>query len=111
MEEPHNRVVQVSRFGGPAWRTIRLQRTPRWRVRLQAGFSQPCRAAVAPGQQYRKQPHAKQPAVAGKDGLGPYLTRRANQRHSFIIAKSVNRPWARNGAPFGVMLGENLTYN
>jgi hypothetical protein len=28
------------------------------------------------------------------------LTRRANQRHSFIIAQSVKRPWARNGAPF-----------
>jgi hypothetical protein len=35
------------------------------------------------------------------------LTRRANQRHSFIIAQSVKRPWARNGAPFGVILGEN----
>ena len=32
--------------------------------------------------------------------LGKNLTRRANQRHSFIIAQSVKRPWARNGAPF-----------
>jgi hypothetical protein len=36
-----------------------------------------------------------------------YLTRRANQRHSFIVAQSVKRPWARDGAPFGVVLGEN----
>ena len=35
------------------------------------------------------------------------MTRRANQRHSFIIAQSVRRPWARHGAPFGVTLGEN----
>jgi len=35
------------------------------------------------------------------------LTCRANQRHSFIIAQSVKRPWARNGAPFGVILSEN----
>ena len=28
-------------------------------VRLQAGFSQPRRVAVAPDQKYRKQPHAK----------------------------------------------------
>jgi hypothetical protein len=48
--------------------------------------------------------------VAGgrrQDALGQYLTPRANQRHSFIIAQSVKRPWARNGAPFGVILGEN----
>jgi hypothetical protein len=35
------------------------------------------------------------------------LTRRANQRHSFIIAQSVKRAWSRNGALFGVILGEN----
>src|SRR5882672_5771330 len=75
--------------------------------RLQAGFPQPRRVAVAPQAKYRKQPHAKYQAVAGTDALGQYLTRRANQRHSFIIAQSVKRPWARNGAPFGVMLGEN----
>jgi hypothetical protein len=34
------------------------------------------------------------------------LTRRANQRHSFIIAQSVRGPWARNGALFGVIFGE-----
>jgi hypothetical protein len=39
--------------------------------------------------------------------LGQYLTRRANQRHSFIIAQCVKRPWARNGALFGVILVEN----
>ena len=38
--------------------------------------------------------------------MGQYLTRRANQRHCFIIAQSVRRPWARNGAPFGAILGE-----
>ena len=32
--------------------------------------------------------------------LGKYLTRRANQRHSFIIARSVKRPWPRNSALF-----------
>jgi len=36
-----------------------------------------------------------------------YLTRRANQRHSFIIAQSVKRPWPRNSALFGAVLGEN----
>src|SRR6267154_6023543 len=41
------------------------------------------------------------------DALGQYLTCRANRRHSFLIAQSAKRPWARNGAPFGVMLGEN----
>ena len=35
------------------------------------------------------------------------MTRRANQRYSFIIAQSVRRPWSRNGALFGVILGEN----
>jgi hypothetical protein len=30
-------------------------------------------------------------AVAGKEALGQYLTRRANQRHSFIIAQSIGR--------------------
>jgi hypothetical protein len=39
---------------------------------------------------------------------GQYLTRRANQRHSFIIAQSVKRPWARNGAPFGVFGRKSL---
>jgi hypothetical protein len=38
--------------------------------------------------------------------LGKYLTRRANQRHSFIIAQSVKRPWPRNSAVFAI-LGEN----
>jgi len=70
-------------------------------VRLQAGFPQPCRVAVAPQAKYRKQPHAKYQAVAGTDALGQYLTRRANQRHCFIIAQSVKRPWPRNGALFG----------
>src|SRR6267143_6994340 len=61
--------------------------------RLQAGFPQPRRVAVAPQAKYRKQPHAKYQAVAGTDALGQYLTRRANQWHSFIIAQSVKRPW------------------
>ena len=39
--------------------------------------------------------------------LGKYLTRRANQRHSFIIAQSVKRPWPRNSAVFSAILGEN----
>src|SRR6266436_7142364 len=39
--------------------------------------------------------------------LGKYLTRRANQRHCFIIAQSVKRPWPRNGALFGAVLSEN----
>src|SRR4030088_1819204 len=39
--------------------------------------------------------------------LGKYLTRRANQRHSFIIAQSVRYPWPRNRALFGAVLGEN----
>src|SRR3982074_1781653 len=46
---------QWCRVGCATW----LQRRPRWRVRLQAGFSQPRRVAVAPNQKYRKQPHAK----------------------------------------------------
>src|SRR5882757_10927310 len=66
--------------------------------RLQAGFPQPRRVAVAPQAKYRKQPHAKYQAVAGTDALGQYLTRRANQWHSFIIAQSVKRPWPRNSA-------------
>src|ERR1700704_43436 len=39
--------------------------------------------------------------------LGKYLTRRANQWHSFIIAQSVKRPWPGNSALFGAILGEN----
>ena len=31
--------------------------------------------------------------------LGQHLTRRANQRHSFTIARSIKRPWPRNSAP------------
>jgi hypothetical protein len=30
--------------------------------------------------------------------MGQRLTRRANQRHAFIIAQSIKRPWAYNGA-------------
>src|SRR5712671_665426 len=73
---------------------LRLQQRSRQRVRLQAGFPKPHRVAVAPQAKYRKQPHAKYQAVAGTDALGQYLTRRANQWHSFIIAQSVKRPWA-----------------
>src|SRR5437764_11722191 len=40
------------------------------------------------------------------DALRGYLTRRANQRHSFIIAQSVKTPRARNSALSGVILGE-----
>ncbi len=40
------------------------------------------------------------------DALREYLTRRANQRHSFIIAQSVKTPRARNSALSGVILGE-----
>src|SRR5712691_10794338 len=39
--------------------------------------------------------------------LGKYLTRRANQGHSFTIAQSVKRPWPSNSALFGAILGEN----
>ena len=39
--------------------------------------------------------------------MSRYLTRRANQRHCFIIAQSVKRPWPRNGALFSAILGEN----
>src|SRR6266404_5203652 len=41
------------------------------------------------------------------DALRGYLTRRANQRHSFIIPQSVKIPRARNSALSGVILGEN----
>jgi hypothetical protein len=39
--------------------------------------------------------------------LGEYLTRRANQRHSFSIAQSVKRPWPSDSALFSAILGEN----
>ena len=50
-------------------------------------------------------------AVAGKDALGQYLTRRANQRHSFIIAQSIKRPRACNGALFGVIWAKMPTHD
>jgi hypothetical protein len=39
------------------------------------------------------------------------LTRRANQRHSFIIAQSVKRAWSRNGALFGVIWAKIPTHD
>ncbi len=42
---------------------------------------------------------------------GQYLTRRANQRHSFIIAQSVKRAWSRNGALFGVIWAKIPTHD
>src|SRR5882757_6703208 len=86
---------------------LRLQQRSRQRVRLQAGVPKPRPVAVAPQAKYRKQPHAKYQAVAGTDALGQYLTRRANQWHSFIIAQSVKRPWPGHSALFGAILGEN----
>jgi len=70
-----------------------FHRRPRSRVRLQAGFSQPCRVAVASNKNIENNPMQSKQAVAGKDALGQYLTRRANQRHSFIIAQSARRLW------------------
>ncbi len=41
-----------------------------------------------------------------------YLTRRANQRHSFIIAQSVKRPWPRNNSGCSVRFwAKILTHN
>ena len=76
-----------------------FHRRPRSRVRLQAGFSQPCRVAVASDKNIENNPMQSKQAVAGKDALGQYLTRRANQRHSFIIAQSARRPRASSNNP------------
>src|SRR5882757_11084780 len=87
---------------------LRLQQRSRQRVRLQAGFPKPRRVAVAPQAKYRKQPHAKYQAVAGTDALGQYLTRRANQWHSFIIAQSVKRPWLDACQSAGLLQRHNV---
>ena len=81
------------------WRATSVQRRPRRRVRLQAGFSQPRRVAVASNKNIENNPMQSKQAVAGKDALGQYLTRRANQRHSFIIAQSARRPRASSNNP------------
>jgi hypothetical protein len=62
-----------------------------------AGFSQPRRAAVASNKNIENNPMQSSMAVAGKDASGQYLTRRANQRHSFILAQSARRPRACAG--------------
>src|SRR5438105_7280324 len=71
----------------------------RGRVRLQAGVSQPRRVAVASNKNIENNPMQGKQAVAGKDVLGQYLTRRANQRHCFIIAQSTRRPRASSNNP------------
>jgi hypothetical protein len=45
-------------------------------------------------------------AVAGTDALSRYLTRRANQQHFFIIAKSVEPAAGAQRRLFGVTSGE-----
>jgi hypothetical protein len=62
---------------------------------LACGFKQDSRSharvALAPKQNIENNPMQSSMAVAGKEALGQYLTRRANQRHSFIIAQSIGR--------------------
>jgi hypothetical protein len=64
------------------------------------------RAAAPPAKNIENNPMQSSRAVAGTDALSRCLTRRANQLHGFIIAKSVRRPRARNGGLFGVTSGE-----
>jgi len=79
------------------------------------GFKQDFRSLAAslwlPIKNIENNPMQSSMAVAGKDALGQYLTRRANQRHSFIIAQSIKRPRACNGALFGVIWAKMPTHD
>ncbi len=57
-------------------------------------FSSRAGSLWLPTKNIENNPMQSSTAVAGKDALGQYLTRRANQRHSFIIAQSARRPRA-----------------
>ena len=58
-------------------------------MRLQADISLSRRVAVAPAKNIENNPMQSSRAVAGTGALSRYLTRRANQPHDPIIAKSI----------------------
>src|SRR6266487_6477881 len=79
-------------------RQLRCRR-PRWRVASSRILAATPASLWLPTKNIENNPMQSSMAVAGKDALGQYLTRRANQGHSFIIAQSVKRPWSYDSAP------------